>query len=84
LIRDGLGVGSGYLNEALFFYPNLSSTGEYRSTFSLGLVTRLTKILSWQTSFNDYYQTADGEEGEWPAAINRALSELRRRCSMSL
>jgi len=64
LIRDGLGVGSGYLNEALFFYPNLSSTGEYRSTFSLGLVTRLTKILSWQTSFNDYYQPAAGEEGE--------------------
>jgi len=41
--------------ETLFFYPNLSSTGNYRSTFSLGLVTKLTKILSWQTSFNDYY-----------------------------
>jgi len=23
-----------------------------------------TKILSWQTSFNDYYQPAAGEEGE--------------------
>jgi len=42
-------------NETLFFYPNLSSTGDFRSTLSLGLVTRLTKLLSWQTSFNDYY-----------------------------
>ena len=46
---------SSAFNEALFFYPNLSSTGDFRSTLSLGLVTRLTKLLSWQTSFNDYY-----------------------------
>lgn len=43
------------LTEALFFYPNLTSTGDFRSTFSLGLVTKLTGVLSWQTSFNDYY-----------------------------
>ena len=48
-------LASSTFNEALFFYPNLTSTGDFRSTFSLGLVTRLTKILSWQTSFNDYY-----------------------------
>jgi len=42
-------------NESLFVYPNLTSTGNYRGTFSLGLVTRLTKLLSWQTTFNDYY-----------------------------
>lgn len=41
--------------ESVFFYPNMSSTGDYRSTISLGLVTKLTKLLSWQTSFNDYY-----------------------------
>jgi putative salt-induced outer membrane protein YdiY len=46
---------SSSFNESLFFYPNLSSTGNYRSTVSLGLATKLTKILSWQTSFNDYY-----------------------------
>jgi putative salt-induced outer membrane protein YdiY len=46
---------SSAFNEALFFYPNLTSTGNYRSTLSLGLVTKLTKLLSWQTSFNDYY-----------------------------
>ncbi len=42
-------------NESVFFYPNMSLTGNYRSTISMGLVTKLTKILSWQTSFNDYY-----------------------------
>ena len=42
-------------NESVFFYPNLSYTGNYRTTISLGLITKLTKLLSWQTSFNDYY-----------------------------
>ena len=42
-------------NEALFFYPNLSYSGNYRTTLSLGLVTKLTKLLSWQTSLNNFY-----------------------------
>jgi putative salt-induced outer membrane protein YdiY len=42
-------------NEGLFFYPNLTSTGQFRGTFSAGLVTKLSKTLSWQTTFNDYY-----------------------------
>jgi hypothetical protein len=48
-------LASSAFNEALFFYPNLTSTGDFRGTFSLGLITKLTKVLSWQTSFNDYY-----------------------------
>jgi putative salt-induced outer membrane protein len=48
-------LASSAFNESVFFYPNLSSTGNYRSTISLGLVTKLTKLLSWQTSFIDYY-----------------------------
>jgi len=48
-------LASSAFNESVFFYPNLSSTGNYRSTISVGLVTKLTKLLSWQTSFNDYY-----------------------------
>jgi putative salt-induced outer membrane protein YdiY len=48
-------LASSTFNEALFFYPNLTSTGDFRGTFSLGLVTKLTRVLSWQTSFNDYY-----------------------------
>jgi putative salt-induced outer membrane protein YdiY len=42
-------------NEGLFFYPNLTSTGQFRGTFNAALVTKLSKSLSWQTSFNDYY-----------------------------
>jgi putative salt-induced outer membrane protein YdiY len=48
-------LASSAVNEALFFYPNMTSTGDFRSTFSLGLVTKLTRVLSWQTSFNDFY-----------------------------
>ena len=48
-------LASSAFNESVFFYPNMSSTGNYRSTISLGLVTKLTRFLSWQTSFNDYY-----------------------------
>ncbi len=47
-------LASSAFNESVFFYPNMSSTGNYRSTISLGLVTKLTRFLSWQTSFNDY------------------------------
>jgi len=47
-------LASSAFNESVFFYPNMSSAGNYRSTISLGLVTKLTKFLSWQTSFNDY------------------------------
>jgi putative salt-induced outer membrane protein YdiY len=48
-------LASSAFTESVFFYPNMTSTGNYRSTVSMGLVTKLTKILSWQTSFNDYY-----------------------------
>ena len=48
-------LASSAFTESVFFYPNMSSTGDYRSTISLGLVTKLTRLLSWQTSFNDYY-----------------------------
>jgi putative salt-induced outer membrane protein YdiY len=42
-------------NEALFFYPNLSETGEFRGTLNAGLVTQLGKFLSWQLSVADNY-----------------------------
>jgi putative salt-induced outer membrane protein YdiY len=43
------------LNEALFFYPNLSNTGEFRGTLNVGLATRLSKLLSWQVTASDNY-----------------------------
>lgn len=43
------------LQQKLSFFPNLSSTGEYRLNFDLGLVTTLRKWLSWQASVSDRY-----------------------------
>jgi len=43
------------LNQSLQFFPNLTNTGEFRSMFSLGIVTQLAKVLSWQVSFTNLY-----------------------------
>ncbi|MBZ5680988.1 MAG: DUF481 domain-containing protein [Acidobacteriia bacterium] len=43
------------LNQKLYFYPNLSDTGEYRGTFDLGTVTKISKWLGWQNQFSDIY-----------------------------
>jgi putative salt-induced outer membrane protein YdiY len=42
-------------NEGMLFYPNLTDTGQYRYTFTMGLNTKLTKILSWQINFTNIY-----------------------------
>jgi putative salt-induced outer membrane protein len=41
--------------EKLYFYPNLTQTGEYRGTFDLGFVTKISKWLGWQNQFGDIY-----------------------------
>lgn len=38
-----------------YLYPNLTDTGEYRTTLNLGLVTKLNKWLGWQNSVGDIY-----------------------------
>ncbi len=38
-----------------YFFPNLSQTGEYRTTVNIGFVTKLNKWLGWQNSFSDIY-----------------------------
>ncbi len=43
------------LTQKLYFYPNLTQTGEYRGTFDLGLVTKISKWLGWQNQFGDVY-----------------------------
>jgi putative salt-induced outer membrane protein len=46
------------LTQKLYFYPDLSGdSGEYRSTFSLGTVTKINKWLGWQNAFGDIYVT---------------------------
>src|SRR5580704_6996518 len=43
------------LAEKLYFFPNLSDTGEYRGAFNLGTITKISKWLGWQNAFGDIY-----------------------------
>jgi putative salt-induced outer membrane protein len=43
------------VTQNFFIYPDLSNTGDYRATFNLGTVTKISKWLGWQNSFNDIY-----------------------------
>jgi putative salt-induced outer membrane protein len=43
------------LAQKLYFYPDLTNTGQYRGTFDLGLVTKISKWLGWQNQFGDIY-----------------------------
>ena len=45
------------LSEKLYFYPDLTNTGEYRGAFNFGTVTKISKWLGWQTAFGDIYVT---------------------------
>lgn len=45
------------LTQSWFLYPDLSQTGELRSVFALGTVTKLNKWLGWQNTFGDTYIT---------------------------
>jgi len=45
------------LTEKLYFFPDLSHTGEYRATFNFGTVTKINSWLGWQNSFSDIYVT---------------------------
>jgi putative salt-induced outer membrane protein len=43
------------VTQKFYIYPDLSETGNYRTTFDLGTVTKVNKWLGWQNSFNDIY-----------------------------
>jgi putative salt-induced outer membrane protein len=43
------------ITQNLYFYPDLTNTGEYRGTFKFGTVTKINKWLGWQNSFGDIY-----------------------------
>jgi len=43
------------ITEKLYFYPDMSNTGEYRGTFDLGTVTKISKWLGWQNQLADIY-----------------------------
>ncbi len=46
------------ITQNLYFYPDLTNTGEYRGTFTFGVVTKINKWLGWQNSFGDVYVSA--------------------------
>lgn len=49
-------IGKGtVVTQGLFFYPDLSQSGEYRGTFNFGTVTKLNKWLGWQNTVADVY-----------------------------
>lgn len=45
------------LTEKLYFFPDLSETGEYRVTFNFGTITKINSWLGWQNAFGDIYVT---------------------------
>lgn len=45
------------VNQNVGFFPDLQQTGEYRFTFNLGTVTKISKWLGWQNQFGDIYVT---------------------------
>jgi putative salt-induced outer membrane protein len=45
------------LAEKLYFFPDLSDTSQYRATFNLGTITKISKWLGWQNAFGDIYVT---------------------------
>ena len=57
------------LTQKLYFFPDLSQTGEYRATFNFGTITKISKWLGWQNAFGDIYVTnppADATTGLRP------------------
>jgi putative salt-induced outer membrane protein YdiY len=45
------------LTEKGYFFPDLSTTGQYRGTFNFGTITKISKWLGWQNAFGDIYVT---------------------------
>jgi hypothetical protein len=45
------------VTQSWYIYPDLQQTSQYRTTFNLGTVTKISKWLGWQNSFNDIFVT---------------------------
>jgi putative salt-induced outer membrane protein YdiY len=43
------------ITQNLNFFPDLQDTSQYRGTFNLGTVTKISKWLGWQNQFGDIY-----------------------------
>ena len=45
------------ITQNVYFYPDLQDTSQYRFTFNLGTVTKISKWLGWQNQVGDIYVT---------------------------
>jgi putative salt-induced outer membrane protein YdiY len=43
------------ITQNFYIYPDLQNTSDYRGTFNLGTVTKISKWLGWQNQFADIY-----------------------------
>ena len=43
------------VTQNFYFFPDLSETSNYRGTFNLGTVTKISKSFGWQNQFGDIY-----------------------------
>ena len=43
------------ITQNFYFFPNLQNTGQYRTNFNVGTVTKIAKWLGWQNQFSDIY-----------------------------
>ncbi|HEY6118504.1 MAG TPA: hypothetical protein VIV66_01025 [Pyrinomonadaceae bacterium] len=43
------------MREQLFFFPNLTRSGEYRINFDTTIVTDITRRIGWQLTMSDRY-----------------------------
>jgi putative salt-induced outer membrane protein YdiY len=50
-------LGKTELTQKLYFYPDLTNTGEFRATFNFATVTKINSWLGWQNAFGDIYVT---------------------------
>jgi putative salt-induced outer membrane protein YdiY len=51
-------IGKGtVVTQNTYFYPDLQDTSQYRWTFNVGSVTKISKWLGWQNQFGDIYVT---------------------------
>ena len=49
-------IGKGtVITETFYVFPDMSDTGQYRTTFTFGTVTKLGKWLGWQNQLGDIY-----------------------------
>lgn len=55
-VNHKIGKGT-VIAQNMYFYPDLQDTSQYRWTFNLGTVTKISKWFGWQNQFSDIYVT---------------------------